>query len=83
MQYAAPILRADNGAMESGTPQRPGEPVPGTVTLVTQTPLEMPLSAAAGQSSLAEHLEERPWLVAVAILGVLGFFLLVRRGDRG
>jgi hypothetical protein len=57
------------------------EPVPGVVRLMTSTPIEMPASAAGGQSSLAEQLEERPWLVAVALLALLGFFLAVRRRD--
>jgi hypothetical protein len=57
--------------------------VPGTVTLMTDSPIEMPLSAAGGQSSLAEQLEERPWLLAVGALAVLGFFLLLRRRDDG
>ena len=68
--------------MDSHPPERRREPVPGTVTLVTDTPIEMPLSAAGGQSSLAEQLEERPWLVAVGILGLLGFFLVLRRRQR-
>ena len=55
--------------------------VPGTVTVVTSTPLELPLSARDGQSSLAERIEERPWLVAVALLGLLAAFLAVRRKD--
>ncbi|HWF58153.1 MAG TPA: hypothetical protein VG520_07365 [Candidatus Dormibacteraeota bacterium] len=60
------------------------QPVPGTVRLMTSSPVEMPLSAAGGQSSLAEQLEERPWLVAVAVLALLGFLLLVlRRRDQG
>jgi LPXTG-motif cell wall-anchored protein len=67
--------------MDPAAPDRPREPVPGTVKLMTDTPIEMPLSAAEGQSSLAEQLEERPWLVAVGILALLGFFLLVRRRD--
>jgi LPXTG-motif cell wall-anchored protein len=49
---------------------------------MTSEPIEMPLSAAGGQSSLAEQLEERPWLVAAGMLAVLGFFLLLRRRDR-
>jgi LPXTG-motif cell wall-anchored protein len=49
---------------------------------MTETPIEMPLSAAGGQSSLAEQLEERPWLLAVGALLVLGFFLALRRRDR-
>ncbi len=56
--------------------------MPGTVTLMTDTPIEMPLSSAGGQSSFAEQLEERPWLVAVGILAVLGFFLALRRWSR-
>jgi hypothetical protein len=58
------------------------EPVPGTVRLMTSEPIEMPLSAAEGQSSLAEAIEERPWLVAAGALAVLGFFLLLRKRDR-
>ncbi|MBJ7595146.1 MAG: hypothetical protein JF886_09845 [Candidatus Dormibacteraeota bacterium] len=68
--------------MDAGDTARRRERVPGTVTLVTETPIEMPLSAAGGQSSLAEQLEERPWLVAVGILGLLGFFLVRRRHHR-
>jgi hypothetical protein len=49
---------------------------------MTSEPVEMPLSAAGGQSSLAEQIEERPWLVAVALLGLLGVFLLLRRCRR-
>jgi LPXTG-motif cell wall-anchored protein len=48
---------------------------------MTDQPIEMPLSAAGGQSSVAEQLEERPWLVAVGALALLGFFLLLRRRD--
>ncbi len=67
--------------VETG-PGQPGKtPVQGTVRLMTSTPIEMPLSAAAGQSSFAELLEERPWLIAAGILGVLAFFLLLRRRD--
>lgn len=66
--------------MTDGDNQRE-EPVPGVVRLMTSTPVEMPASAAGGQSSLAEQLEERPWLVAVALLALLGFFLAVRRRD--
>ncbi|MDQ6848281.1 MAG: hypothetical protein M3019_12000 [Candidatus Dormibacteraeota bacterium] len=65
--------------MDAGPPEGRREPVPGTVTLMTDAPIEMPLSAAGGQSSLAEQLEERPWLVAVGILALLGFFLVLRR----
>jgi len=69
--------------MDAGAGDLRGEPVPGTVRLMTSEPVEMPLSAAGGQSSLAEQLEERPWLVAVAILAVLGVLLLVlRRRDQ-
>jgi hypothetical protein len=67
--------------VEPGRDQRGKAPVPGTVRLMTTTPIEMPLSAAGGQGSLAELLEERPWLIAAGILGVLAFFLLLRRRD--
>jgi hypothetical protein len=66
---------------EEPQPQR-DQPVPGTVRLMTTTPIEMPASAAEGQSSLAERLEEQPWLVAVAILCACGLFLLLRRRAR-
>jgi hypothetical protein len=52
--------------------------VPGTVQLMTSEPISMPASAAAGQSSLGEVLEERPWLLAVGFLALVGFFLLLR-----
>ncbi|HEY8756724.1 MAG TPA: hypothetical protein VIN65_10305 [Candidatus Dormibacteraeota bacterium] len=69
--------------METSSAERREEPVPGTVRLMTSAPIEMPLSAAGGQSSLAEQLEERPWLVAAAVLAVLGFLLLLlRRRDQ-
>jgi hypothetical protein len=67
---------------EAGASEGPDGPVPGVVRLMTSEPIEMPLSAAGGQSSLAEQLEERPWLVAAGMLAVLGFFLLLRRRDR-
>lgn len=67
--------------MDAEIDERHDEPVPGVVRLMTTTPIEMPVSAAGGQSSFAEQLEERPWLVAVGLLGVLGFFLVVRRRD--
>jgi hypothetical protein len=66
-------------ASKTGRDQPGEEPVPGTVRLMTPTPIEMPLSAAAGQSSFAELLEERPWLIAAGLLGVLAFFLILRR----
>jgi hypothetical protein len=49
---------------------------------MTSEPIEMPASAAGGQGSLAEQLEERPWLLAVGSLALLGLFLLLRRRDR-
>lgn len=52
--------------------------VPGVVRLVTTSPVPMPASAAAGQSSLAEVLDERPWLLALGFIGLLGFFLVIR-----
>jgi LPXTG-motif cell wall-anchored protein len=59
------------------------QPVPGTVQLMTETPIEMPLSAAAGQSTFAEQIEQRPWLLAVGALGLLSFFLVLRRRNQG
>ena len=50
---------------------------------MTETPIEMPLSAAAGQSTFAEQMEERPWLLAVGALGLLSFFLVLRRRNQG
>jgi hypothetical protein len=52
--------------------------VPGTVQLMTSEPIPMPASAAAGQSSMREQLEERPWLLAVGFLALVGFFLVLR-----
>jgi hypothetical protein len=52
--------------------------VPGTVQLMTSEPISMPASAAAGQSSLGEVIEERPWLLAVGFLALVGCFLLLR-----
>lgn len=57
--------------------------MPGTVQLMTETPIEMPLSAAAGQSTFAEQIEQRPWLLAVGALGLLSFFLVLRRRNQG
>jgi hypothetical protein len=68
--------------MERDADDRRHQPVPGTVKLMTETPIEMPLSAAAGQSTFAEQIEERPWLLAVGALGLLSFFLLLRRRGR-
>lgn len=60
-----------------GTPQRP---VPGVVRVVTLEPVEVPASVSEGQSSWAEMLEERPWVVAVAIaVAAAGLVVLVRR----
>jgi LPXTG-motif cell wall-anchored protein len=68
--------------MEPEPAGRGDEPVPGVVRLMTTAPIEMPASAADGQSSLAEQLEERPWLVAVGLLAVLGIFLVLRRREQ-
>lgn len=57
--------------------------MPGTVQLMTETPIEMPLSAAAGQSTFAEQIEQRPWLLAVGALGLLSFFLVLRHRNQG
>ena len=60
------------------------QPVPGEVRLVTRTPIAMPLSAAGGQDSLGEMLEERPWLVAACVVLIAGAYLLLRsRRARG
>ena len=58
------------------------EPVPGVVRIMTSGPIEVTASALEEQGALAEQLEERPWLVAVALLGMTGFFLALRRRDR-
>lgn len=52
--------------------------VPGTVQLMTEEPLEVAPSAN-GHNPLAAQVEERPWLVAVALLGLLGIFLALRK----
>jgi hypothetical protein len=64
---------------EFATPREGSQPrVPGTVQLMTSDPISMPASAAAGQSSVREQLEERPWLLAVGFIGLVGFFLVLR-----
>jgi hypothetical protein len=67
---------SEDVATEGAGDSRPR--VPGTVRLMTSEPISMPASAASGQSSLREQLEERPWLLAVGILALAGFFLLLR-----
>jgi hypothetical protein len=65
-----------------GAGSRHQEAVPGTVRLMTVRPIEMPLAAAAGQSSLAEVIQERPWLVPAGVLAglaVAGLALLAGR----
>ena len=52
--------------------------VPGTVQLMTSEPIVLPASAAAGQDSLREQLEERPWLLAIGALALVGLFLVIR-----
>lgn len=52
-------------------------PVPGTVRVVTTAPI-MLSAEAAGDGSLRDALEDRPWLLAVGFLGLLGFFLAAR-----
>lgn len=70
---------------ETGEPDarvRDGSPVPGTVRLMTSRPVEMPLAAAGGQSSLGETIGERPWLVPIGIatgLAVVGFAVILGR----
>ncbi|HEX4755090.1 MAG TPA: hypothetical protein VH661_04980 [Candidatus Dormibacteraeota bacterium] len=67
---------SESVATQSGAGAQPR--VPGTVQLMTSEPISMPASAADGQSSLREQLEERPWLLAVGFLALVGFFLLLR-----
>jgi hypothetical protein len=65
-----------------GARSRHQEAVPGTVRLMTVRPIEMPLAAAAGQSSLAEVIQERPWLVPAGVLAglaVAGLAMLAGR----
>jgi hypothetical protein len=65
-----------------GAGSRQEEAVPGTVRLMTVRPIEMPLAAAGGQSSLAELIQERPWLVPAGVLAglaVAGLALLAGR----
>jgi hypothetical protein len=65
-----------------GAGSRHQEAVPGTVRLMTVRPIEMPLAVAAGQSSLAEVIQERPWLVPAGVLAglaVAGLALLAGR----
>lgn len=57
--------------------------VPGTVQLMTTVPLVLPARAAEGESSLRDRLEERPWLLSLVFVGLLGFFLLLRLRRRG
>lgn len=59
-----------------------GQPVPGTVRLMTTAPLVMPAHTADGQSSWREQLEDRPWLLSLGFVGLLGFFLLLRARRR-
>lgn len=70
-------------AVSEDVAPRPAEaPVPGMVRLMTAEPLVMPASAAAGQSSLVERLDERPWLLAIGFLAVPALFLLLRARRR-
>jgi len=65
-----------------GMGSRHEEAVPGTVRLMTVRPIEMPLAAAGGQRSLAELIQERPWLVPAGVLAglaVAGLALLAGR----
>ena len=58
------------------------QPVPCTVRLVTSAPLVMPARAAEGETSWREQLDERPWLLSLGFVGLLGFFLLLRARRR-
>ena len=57
--------------------------VPGVVRVVTTVPLEIPASASAPEGFLAEQLEERPWLLSVAILALLAALLVLRQRRGG
>ena len=56
--------------------------VPGRVVVVTDQPLVLPLSVADGQSSLAEQLQDRPWIVAAGVAALAVGLLLVTRRRR-
>ena len=54
--------------------------VPGNVVIVTDEPLVLPLSVADGQSSLAEQLQDRPWIVAAGVAALaIGLLVVTRR----
>ena len=56
--------------------------VPGRVVIVTDEPVVLPLSVAEGQSSIAEQLQDRPWIVAVAVAALAVGLLVVTRRRR-
>src|SRR5579863_10186934 len=51
--------------------------VPGRVVVVTDGPVTLPASVAGGQSSLAEQLQDRPWIVAAAMAALAVGLLVV------
>ncbi len=66
----------------SGNAERRERPVPGTVRLMTEQPIEIRGVDAHGRTSLAERVEERPWLVAAGMLGLFVVLVLARYGRR-
>ncbi|MBV9100181.1 MAG: hypothetical protein JOZ46_08835 [Candidatus Dormibacteraeota bacterium] len=65
----------------SGEEALPAPPVPGTVRLMTDEPLEVPRDGAIGGfgQEFSRIVNRRPWLVPAALLGVAMAYLLVRR----
>lgn len=58
----------------------PRREVPGRVVVVTEEPVVLPLSVADGQSSVAEQLQDRPWIVAACVAALaLGLLVVTRR----
>ncbi|MHB8717672.1 MAG: hypothetical protein ACYDAC_02105 [Candidatus Dormibacteria bacterium] len=54
--------------------------VPGRVVVVTGEPLVLPMSVADGQSSLADQVQDHPWVVALAAaMFAAGLLLMTRR----
>lgn len=56
--------------------------VPGVVRVLTIEPVEVPASVSETQGWLAEQVEERPWLVAAAIVVLFSGLLVVARRRR-
>lgn len=55
-------------------------PVPGTVRLMTEEPVELPRDGAGGLGQeVSRIVNRRPWLVPAVLLGAAMAYLLVRR----